>query len=156
MTPSHAKLRLKSAPQNVTFKQEKLYEKVIHYIVAINALADFRIVTHSHVKIILCETNNIFYSLGNCVWHKMNNMFWKYIKNKGNGHVGQFSKFCLPQQLFAFKEFRMETRLRNILRTTNVTEFIKTILENSSKVLLGPYILAVRKRPVFFLTVVEF
>ena len=65
------------------------------------------------------------------------------------GHVGQFSKFCLPQQLFAFKEFRMETRLRNILRTTNVTEFIKTILESSCKV-LDPYILVVPKRPVFF------
>ena len=44
----------------------------------------------------------------------------------------------------------METRLRNILRTTNVTEFIKTILESSCKVLLGPYILAVPKCSVFF------
>ena len=50
----------------------------------------------------------------------------------------------------------METRLRNILRTTNVTEFIKTILESSYKVLLGPYILAAPTRLVFFLTAVEF
>ena len=71
---------------------------------------------------------------------------------------GQFLKFCLRQQLFAFKEFgkRMETRLRNILRTTNVKEFIKTILESFYKVLLGPYILATLILPVFFLTAVEF
>ena len=50
----------------------------------------------------------------------------------------------------------METRLRNILRTTNVTEFIKAIRESSCKVLLGPYILVVPEQPVFFLTAVEF
>ena len=50
----------------------------------------------------------------------------------------------------------METRLRNILRTTNVKEFIKTILESFYKVLLGPYILATLILPVFFLTAVEF
>ena len=44
----------------------------------------------------------------------------------------------------------METRLRNILRTTNVTEFINTILRISCKVLLGQYILAVPKHPAFF------
>ena len=44
----------------------------------------------------------------------------------------------------------MESRLRNILRTTNVTEFIKAILESFCKVLLGPYILVVPKRLFFF------
>ena len=46
-------------------------------------------------------------------------------------NVGQFSKFCLCQQLYAFKEFRMETRLLIISRTTNAKKFIKTILESS-------------------------
>ena len=68
--------------KSVTFKREKLCEKVIHWIVATNTLARFRIVTHSCAdsfsrKILLCETNNIFYSLANCVWHKINNIFWK-------------------------------------------------------------------------------
>ena len=44
----------------------------------------------------------------------------------------------------------METRLHNILRTTNVIEFIKTILESSCKFLLSLYILTVPKRSLFF------
>ena len=43
----------------------------------------------------------------------------------------QFSKFCLCQQLYAFKEFHMETRLLIISKTTNAKKFIKTILESS-------------------------
>ena len=46
-------------------------------------------------------------------------------------NVGQFSKFCLCQQLYAFKEFRMETRLLIISKTTNAKKFIKTILKSS-------------------------
>ena len=38
-------------------------------------------------------------------------------------NVGQFSKFCLCQQLYAFKEFRMETRLLIISKTTNGKKF---------------------------------
>ena len=33
----------------------------------------------------------------------------------------------------------METRLSNILKTTNTTKFIKTILESTYKVVLGKY-----------------
>ena len=33
----------------------------------------------------------------------------------------------------------METRLNNIVKTTNAIKFIKTILESSYKVLLGTY-----------------
>ena len=48
--------------------------------------------------------------------------------------MGQFCKFCLYQQLFAIKRFFMETWLNNILKTTNSTKFIKTILESTYKV----------------------
>ena len=46
-------------------------------------------------------------------------------------NVGQFSKFCLCQQLYAFKEFRMEMRLLINSKTTNAKKFIKTILKSS-------------------------
>ena len=50
----------------------------------------------------------------------------------------------------------METRLSNILKTTNATKFIKTILESTYKVVLGTYNLAAPVRPVFLLRAVEF
>ena len=56
-------------------------------------------------------------------------------KKKWKGHVGQFSKFCLRQQVYAFKEFWMETRLTNIFKTRNVSKLTKTILESSYRVL---------------------
>ena len=46
-------------------------------------------------------------------------------------NVGQFSKFCLCQQLYIFKEFRMETRSLVISKTTNAKKLIKTILKSS-------------------------
>ena len=46
-------------------------------------------------------------------------------------NIGQFSKFCLCQQLYAFKKFRIETRLLVISKTTNAKKFIKTILKSS-------------------------
>ena len=49
----------------------------------------------------------------------------------------------------------METRLRNISRATNATESVKTILESSYKVLLGPYSFVVPQRPDFFFTALE-
>ena len=65
MLCSHAKIRLKSAPQKLNFLVRKLYQKVIHQIVAANVLARFRIVTHSNavsisIKTILCENTNAF------------------------------------------------------------------------------------------------
>ena len=70
--------------------------------------------------------------------------------------MGQFSKFCLCQQLFAFKDFCMETRLRNISKTRNDTDFNKTILESLYKVLLVTCNLTALKRPIFLLTTLEF
>ena len=51
--------------------------------------------------------------------------------------------------------FCMETRLRNILRRANVTELIKAILGSSYKVLLGPYVLAIRTQRVMTLVKID-
>ena len=64
-----------------------LCENFICHIVALMALARSRIVTHGYTasfswKLVLCKTNNIFYSLGNGIWQKMNYIFWNYIKKK--------------------------------------------------------------------------
>ena len=48
---------------------------------------------------------------------------------KGNDYVRRFLKFSLRQQLFAFKEFCMETRLFNIFKTTNVAIFYVRSME---------------------------
>ena len=57
---------------------------------------------------------------------------------------------------FAFKRFSMETRLSNMLKATNATKFIKTILESSYKVTLGICNLVAPTRPVSLLRAVEF
>ena len=71
MPPSHAKMRLKSTLLKLNYLMAKLYKKVVHYIMATNALENC---LHSYgllrrlvfeKKTILCGTNNIFYSLGN-------------------------------------------------------------------------------------------
>ena len=46
--------------------------------------------------------------------------------------------------------------LSNILKTTNATKFIKTILENTNKVVLGTYNLLAPTQPVSLLRAVEF
>ena len=68
----------------------------------------------------------------------------------------QFPKFCLCQQLFAFKRFCMGARLSNILKTTNATNLVKTVLESTYKVALGTFKLLVPTRPAFLLREVEF
>ena len=50
----------------------------------------------------------------------------------------------------------MEARLRNILKNTNVTTFIKTILESSYKVLLDTYTLLAPTWLILLLRVIEF
>ena len=50
----------------------------------------------------------------------------------------------------------MEARLRNILKSTNATKLIKTILKRSHKVLLDTCNLAALTWPVFLLRAVEF
>ena len=57
---------------------------------------------------------------------------------------------------FAFKRFSMEMRLSNMLKATNATKFIKTILESFYKVTLGVYNLVAPTGPVSLLRAVEF
>ena len=110
MPPSHAKTRLKSAPQKLNILMAKAIQKLIHWIVATNALARFRIVTQCYAtsflrKTILCETNNIFYSLGNQIWHKTNDIFWKYIKNKDEVTLDSFRNFAYVSSHLHLKSF---------------------------------------------------
>ena len=73
------------------------------------------------------------------------------------GYFGQFSKFSLQQQLFAFKEFCMEIRLSNIFKTTNVTKLTEVILKSCYIVLQVPSSRwKTLKQPVCFLKAVEF
>ena len=64
MPYTHTKVPLKSAPQTLNFVMQKLYQKVIHYNVAANALPHSCIVRHNAalflIKTILYETNNNF------------------------------------------------------------------------------------------------
>ena len=69
--------------------------------------------------------------------------------------MGQFLKFCLHQQLFAFKEFCMETRLFNIIKTTNLTKLTKVILESSYRVVKVISKWKTLKETVYFLKAVE-
>ena len=54
---------------------------------------------------------------------------------KGKVTLDSFSKFRWRQQLFAAKQFCMEKRLSNILKTTNIMKLTKTILKSSCLVL---------------------
>ena len=75
---------------------------------------------------------------------------------KKRGQLEQFSKFCLRQQSFAFKEFCMETRLSNIFKTTNITNLTKVIQESYYRVLQVTSKQKTLKQPLYFLKAVEF
>ena len=96
--------------KNWTFQRQKVYKNVINWIVASNALARFRIVTHCYAssflrKIILYETNNIFYSLRNQKWDKINSWSLKYIENEYEVTSDSFANFAYVSNLkdFAWK-----------------------------------------------------
>ena len=71
-------------------------------------------------------------------------------------YYGIFSKFCLRQQIFAFKEFCMETRFSNIFKTTNVTKLTKVILGSSYRVLQVTSKWKTLKQLAYFLRAVQF
>ena len=114
--------------------EETFCQKLLYHIVAMMVLKRFRIVTHCYaasffIKTLFCKTNNISTA-------RKPNIRQKQIIILKVHHGGKFSKFCLRQQLFAFKRFCMETRLLNISKTTNVIDFIKTILKSPCRFLL--------------------
>ena len=135
-------------------------QKRLCHIAAMIVLKRFRRVTHCYVasfslKTFFCKTNNIFYSLKTKHETKPNNDSESTSKIKVSSSW-KVSKFCLRQQLFAFKKFCMETILLNISKITNTTDFIKTILKNSCRILLETCHLTASTPPVFLLRAVEF
>ena len=54
---------------------------------------------------ILCETNNFFYSLKNLVWHEINNICWKYIKTKDEATLDSFRNFAYASSYLHLKSF---------------------------------------------------
>ena len=88
----------------------RLDKNFMSAIVDVIALERFRIVTHSNAasfsrKVILCETNNIFYSREYQVWHKDDNRFWKVIKNKGDVTQDSFRNFAYVSSYLRLKTF---------------------------------------------------
>ena len=65
-------------------------------------------------------------------------------------------KFCLHQQLFAFNECYVETRLSNIFKTTKVTKLTEAIPESSYRALQVTFKWKALERPVYNLMAVEF
>ena len=55
MPHSHAKVLLQSVPPKLNFVMVKLYQKILHSIVATNALAGSHIVTHSNAALFLIK-----------------------------------------------------------------------------------------------------
>ena len=85
--PSHAKMCLKSALQKLSFSMAKAIQKCYTLNCSLKCPCRFphiytRYATSFSRKIILYETNNIFYSLGNQKWEKTNSWSLKYIANK--------------------------------------------------------------------------
>ena len=145
-------MRLKSAPQKLNFLIVKGIQKRYTLNCSHKCLCTLPhgYATSFSRKQFFCETNNIFYNLGNRKWDKTNT---SKIDMRSSWTVLQI---LLMQQLFAFKRFCMEMRLSNILKTTNATKFIKTILQSTYKVVLGTNNLAAPMWLVFLLRAVEF
>ena len=106
VTPSHSKMRMKSAPEKLNFVMAKAKWK--SYTLDCNHKWTF---THSYaasfsLKVVLSETNIIFYSQGKCVWHKMNNIFWKYIKTKDELTLDSFWNFAYVSSYLRLKSLK--------------------------------------------------
>ena len=87
-----------------------LCQNFMLHVVAAKSLERIGIVTHRYTavfswKVSLCETNNIFYSQGDCIWHKMNSIFWKYIKNKSEVTLNSFQNFAYINSYLGLKSF---------------------------------------------------
>ena len=96
--------------KNWTFQWPKAYKNIIHWILASNALARFRIVTHCYTNpfsrnIILYETNNTFHRLRNQKWDKTNIWSLKYIENKYEVMLDSFANFAYVSSYLHLKDF---------------------------------------------------
>ena len=96
--------------KNWTFSWQKIYKNVVQWTVASNALAQFRIVTHCYAtsfsrKIILYETNNILYSLGDQKWDETNSWSLKYIQNEYQVTLDSFVNFTYVSSYLHLKDF---------------------------------------------------
>ena len=96
--------------EKCTTKTEVCNGKVIHYIVAANALARCRIVANSNtasfsIKTISCETNNILFSDNYWKPEKINDTFWKNIWNKDKVTLNSFQKFAYVRNSLHLKSF---------------------------------------------------
>ena len=121
MPHSNTKMRLKTAPQKLDFVIVKAISKSYTLdcsciVTHINA-ASFSIKNHFMWKYQHCFSNN----------------YWKL--GKINAKLNSFWNFAYVSNYLLLFDFCMETRLSNILKTTNVTNFTKTILESSYRVL---------------------
>ena len=79
-------------------------------VVALIKVERFHIVTHCYAasfspKLILCESNNIFYSREYWVRHKENNKFWKFIKNEHEVTLNSFRNFAYLSSYLHSKGF---------------------------------------------------
>ena len=88
-----------SCQKNLFSTISYLCEHFIWHIVPVMALARFRIVTHSYAasfsrKLILRETNNIFYLVRNNLLQKTVYIFWKIFKNEGYLTVNNFFNYA--------------------------------------------------------------
>ena len=57
-------------------------------------------------------------------------------------------QILLMSAVICIQNICMETRLSNILKTTNIEKFIKTNLKRTCKVVIGTYNLVAQTRPV--------
>ena len=81
--------------KNIIFTWWYLCQNVRCHFVALIETERFHIVTHCQAasfsrKLVLCQTNNIFYSQEYHVWHKDDNRFWKVIGNEGEATLDSF------------------------------------------------------------------
>ena len=137
----HAKIRFKSAPQKLNFLMATDISKSYTLdcscrLVPLHVPSQLRIVMQPHFRYIPFYVKIPIFFFARTIesWVKWTLDSQRTFKRK-RGYLWQFRKFCLRQQLCAFKEFCMETRLSNIFKTTNVTNFTKAILKSSYRVL---------------------
>ena len=99
-----------SCQKNLFSTISYLCQNFIWHMITLRVLARFRIVTRRYSasfsqKLNLCEANNIFYSQGNYISDKMNDILWKYIKNKCNVSLDSFCNFAYVSTYLCLKSF---------------------------------------------------